>query len=67
MVLIMKTDIQQTIIIGLIILGLALIIKDQFTLVDGIAIGLIGFLSQRTQTEKQEEEYNRLVMEADEQ
>lgn len=57
----MKTDTQQLIIIGLIILGLGLIMKNQFTLVDGIAIGLIGFLSQRTQTEKQEEEYNKMI------
>lgn len=57
----MKTDTQQLIIIGLVIISIGLIVKDQFSIVEGIGIGLIGFLSQRTQTEKQEEEYQKMV------
>ena len=51
----MRTDTQHLIIIGLVIIALALVVKDQFNLVDGIAIGLIGFLSQKSLTDKQSE------------
>lgn len=51
----MKTDTQHLIIIGLVLIALALVAKNQYTLVDGIAIGLIGFLSQKSLTDKQSE------------
>jgi hypothetical protein len=57
----MKTDTQQLIIIGIVIISVGLIYKNQFSIVEGLGIGLIGFLSQRTQTEKQEEEYQKIM------
>jgi len=51
----MKADTQHLIIIGTIIVMALFILKDQYTAAEGLAIGLVGFLSQKTLTDKQSE------------
>lgn len=57
----MKVEVQQEIIIVLGILGLGALVKDYFTLIDVIVAGLIGFLSQKTVNDKQDEILNELI------
>lgn len=49
----MKTDTQHLLIVGITIILLALIYKNQFGLVEFGLGGLVGFLSQKTLTDKQ--------------
>lgn len=52
----MKTDIQQLIIVGLTVIALAFIIKNQFYYSSMIAVGLLGFIAPRTLSDKQSDE-----------
>ena len=49
----MRTDTQNLIIIGLVLIGLAFIFKDQFSYASMIGVGLIGFIAPQTLTDKQ--------------
>lgn len=52
----MDTNTQQVIIITLGILGLGSILTGNTTIIDIIVAGLLGFLSSKTLTEKQQEQ-----------
>lgn len=56
----MDTTTQQIIIITLGILGLGSIITGNTTIIDIIVAGLLGFLSSKTLTEKQQEELSEV-------
>ena len=62
----MNTDTQQIIIIILGILGIASIITGNNTTIDVIIAGLIGFLSQKTLTEKQQEIIQETIQQEEE-
>lgn len=57
----MDTTTQQIIIITLGILGLGSIITGNTTIIDIIVAGLLGFLSSKTLTEKQQEKLSEVV------
>lgn len=56
----MDTTTQQIIIITLGILGLGSIITGNTTIIDIIVAGLLGFLSSKTLTEKQQEKLSEV-------
>ena len=56
----MDTTTQQIIIITLGILGLGSIITGNTTIIDIIVAGLLGFLSSKTLTEKQQEQLSEV-------
>lgn len=59
----MKTETQNIILIGVIIIVLAFIIKNQFTIAEAITIGLIGYLAPKTLTDKQSETLEKQILE----
>ena len=59
----MKTDTQNFIIVGLTILALAFIFKDQFTYASMIAVGLVGFIAPRSLSDKQSDDIKNYYIE----
>ena len=62
----MKVELQKIIVIAVAILALALIVKNQYSDAMVLAVGLVGFISQTTLSDKQSEmieEYTTNTME----
>lgn len=55
----MKTETQNIIIIGVIIVAALLVFKDQFQIAEALIIGLIGFIAPKTLTERQSEKLDK--------
>lgn len=62
----MNTNTQQLIIIILGIIAVGAVITQNNTILDVIVAGLIGFLSQKTLTEKQSEIIEQQTLEQEE-
>lgn len=62
----MNTNTQQLIIIILGIIAVGAVITQNNTIIDVIVAGLIGFLSQKTLTEKQSEIIEQQTLEQEE-
>ena len=62
----MKVELQKIIVVAVAILALALIVKNQYSDAMVLAVGLVGFISQTTLSDKQSEmieEYTTTTME----
>lgn len=62
----LKVELQKIIVVAVAILALALIVRNQYSDAMVLAVGLVGFISQTTLSDKQSEminEYNKQVLE----
>lgn len=62
----LKVELQKIIVVAVAILSLALIVKGQYSDAMVLAVGLVGFISQTTLSDKQSEminEYNKQALE----
>lgn len=62
----MKVELQKIIVVAVAILALALIVRSQYSDAMVLAVGLVGFISQTTLSDKQSEmieEYSQQSLE----
>ena len=59
----MRTDTQNLIIAGLVLIAIAFIIQKQYVYASTIGVGLIGFIAPQTLTDKQSDDLKRYHIE----
>lgn len=59
----MKVELQKIIVVAVAILALALIVRNQYSDAMVLAVGLVGFISQTTLSDKQSEFLNEYTQE----
>lgn len=59
----MKVETQHLIIVGIVLIALALVFKDEFAYAMALATGLVGFIAPKTLNDKQSEILNEKIEE----